>query len=170
MSLFQQCDNQGRFYRPSSGLAAEQPCPHPTSLNALRAPSRGHLWALLALWLLYAGLALSIDESRMIQAARSLGGPALSGLLAWQKMHNATAGAGESVKLSTVNSFFNQRIVGSICKFCAGRTLVVATHRSSLLTLCDRLIVIDGGRIVADGPRESVMNALSSGKITRAAP
>lgn len=61
-------------------------------------------------------------------------------------------------------------VVASISKFCAGRTLLVATHRSSLLTLCDRLIVIDGGRIVADGPRESVMSALSSGKITRAAP
>lgn len=110
MSLFQQCDNQDRFYRPSSGLSAEQPCPRPTGLNAPRAASRGNLWVLLAIWLLYAGLALSIDESRMIQAARSLGGPALSGLLAWQKMHNATAAAGESVKLSTVNSFFNQRI------------------------------------------------------------
>lgn len=61
-------------------------------------------------------------------------------------------------------------LVSSVAGFCLGRTLLVATHRSSLLTLCDRLIVIDGGRIVADGPRESVMNALSSGKITKAAP
>lgn len=61
-------------------------------------------------------------------------------------------------------------VAANIAKFCKGRTLVVATHRSTLLTLCDRIIVMDSGRIVADGPRESVMAALSSGKITKAAP
>ena len=61
-------------------------------------------------------------------------------------------------------------VAANIAKFCKGRTLVVATHRSTLLTLCDRIIVMDAGRIVADGPRESVMAALSSGKITKAAP
>ena len=34
-----------------------------------------------------------------------------------------------------------------------GRTLVLITHRISLLTLVDRLIVLDAGRVVADGPR-----------------
>ena len=61
-------------------------------------------------------------------------------------------------------------VSANITKFCAGRTLIVATHRTTLLTLCDRIIVMDAGRIVADGPRESVMAALSSGKITRANP
>lgn len=61
-------------------------------------------------------------------------------------------------------------IAANITNFCAGRTLLVATHRTTLLTLCDRIIVLDAGRIVADGPRESVMNALASGKITKAAP
>jgi ATP-binding cassette subfamily C protein LapB len=36
--------------------------------------------------------------------------------------------------------------------------------------MCDRIIVMDAGRIVADGPRESVMSALASGKITKATP
>jgi len=61
-------------------------------------------------------------------------------------------------------------VSANITKFCAGRTLIVATHRSTLLTLCERIIVMDAGRIVADGPRESVMAALSSGKITKATP
>ncbi len=34
-----------------------------------------------------------------------------------------------------------------------GRTLIVITHRTSLLDLVDRVIVIDGGRVVADGPK-----------------
>jgi ATP-binding cassette subfamily C protein LapB len=30
------------------------------------------------------------------------------------------------------------------------------------------VIVIDGGKVVADGPRETVMQALASGRISRA--
>jgi ATP-binding cassette, subfamily C, bacterial LapB len=42
-----------------------------------------------------------------------------------------------------------------------GRTLVLIAHRPSLLTLVSRLIVIDRGRIIADGPRERVLDALA---------
>jgi ATP-binding cassette, subfamily C, bacterial LapB len=48
------------------------------------------------------------------------------------------------------------------------KTLILVTHRGSLLTLVDRLIVMDGGRIVADGPKEIVMEALASGRIQAA--
>ena len=41
------------------------------------------------------------------------------------------------------------------------QTLIVSTHRNALLDIVDRLIVIDQGRIIADGPRESVLSALS---------
>ncbi|MDR0933816.1 MAG: type I secretion system permease/ATPase [Burkholderiaceae bacterium] len=44
-------------------------------------------------------------------------------------------------------------------------TLILVTHRASLLTLVDRLIVMDGGQIIADGPKEQVMQALSGGKL-----
>lgn len=46
-----------------------------------------------------------------------------------------------------------------------GRTLVLITHRASLLSLVDRLLVLDQGRLVADGPRDEVLDALASGKI-----
>ena len=48
------------------------------------------------------------------------------------------------------------------------KTLIVVTHRTSLIDLADRIIVIDGGRVVADGPRQSVVEALQSGRIGRA--
>ncbi|MEM1444335.1 MAG: type I secretion system permease/ATPase, partial [Verrucomicrobiota bacterium] len=37
------------------------------------------------------------------------------------------------------------------------RTLIVATHRRSVLSLVDRVIVIEDGKVVADGPKSSVM-------------
>lgn len=48
-----------------------------------------------------------------------------------------------------------------------GKTLVLITHRTSLLSLVDRLIVVDNGKIVADGAKEAVIQALSSGRVTR---
>lgn len=46
------------------------------------------------------------------------------------------------------------------------RTLILITHRQHLLKLVDRLILIDQGRIVADGPRDKVVEALAAGSIT----
>ncbi len=40
------------------------------------------------------------------------------------------------------------------------RTVVISTHRYSLLSLVDRLIVLDQGRIAADGPKDKVLEAL----------
>jgi ATP-binding cassette, subfamily C, bacterial LapB len=55
-----------------------------------------------------------------------------------------------------------------LASFVEGRTWIVVTHRNSLLEMVDRIIVIDNGRIVADGPRESVVAALQQGKIGKA--
>jgi ATP-binding cassette subfamily C protein LapB len=49
-----------------------------------------------------------------------------------------------------------------------GRTLVVITHRESMLTLVDHLIVVDGGRVVAAGPKKDVLQALSQGRVRKA--
>ncbi|NDY94016.1 type I secretion system permease/ATPase [Ideonella livida] len=40
-------------------------------------------------------------------------------------------------------------------------TVLLVTHRMAMLALVDRLIVMDRGRIVADGPRDAVLKALS---------
>ena len=53
-------------------------------------------------------------------------------------------------------------------RFAAHKTMVIVTHRSSLIDLATRMIVVDDGRIVADGPREKVVQALQSGRIGRA--
>ncbi len=47
-----------------------------------------------------------------------------------------------------------------------GLTIVIATHRLSVLSLVDRLLVFDRGRLIADGPRDEVLAKLrgSAGK------
>ena len=54
-------------------------------------------------------------------------------------------------------------------QFTTGKTVVLVTHRTSLLELVDRLIVIDNGQIMADGPKSQVVEALQSGRIGKAA-
>ncbi len=51
--------------------------------------------------------------------------------------------------------------VDQIKKISKDKTLILITHRLHLLHLVDRLILIEGGRLIADGPREDVMNALT---------
>jgi ATP-binding cassette subfamily C protein LapB len=40
------------------------------------------------------------------------------------------------------------------------QTLIVSTHRHQMLSIVDRLIVIDRGRIFADGPRDKILGTL----------
>jgi ATP-binding cassette, subfamily C, bacterial LapB len=42
------------------------------------------------------------------------------------------------------------------------KTLILVTHRASLLTMVDRLVIVDSGKIIADGPREAILTALSA--------
>jgi ATP-binding cassette, subfamily C, bacterial LapB len=41
-------------------------------------------------------------------------------------------------------------------------TLVMVTHRPAVLDLVSRVVVVDAGRVVMDGPRDRVLAALSS--------
>lgn len=50
----------------------------------------------------------------------------------------------------------------------AGKTMILISHRSSLFDLVDRIIVIDQGRIVADGSKRDIIEALKAGKIGKA--
>lgn len=52
--------------------------------------------------------------------------------------------------------------------YSAGKTLMLITHRTSLLDLVERIIVIDHGKVVADGPKATVVEALKHGRIERA--
>ncbi len=45
---------------------------------------------------------------------------------------------------------------------------MLISHRSSLYDLVNRIIVIDSGKIVADGHKDQVTEALRNGKIGKA--
>jgi ATP-binding cassette, subfamily C, bacterial LapB len=62
---------------------------------------------------------------------------------------------------SRSEELFKARLAANL----GSRTLVVVTHRASLLTLVNRVIVMDQGRVIADGPKEQVLAALAGGKI-----
>jgi len=44
----------------------------------------------------------------------------------------------------------------------ARMTIIISTHRLSLLGMVDRLLLFDGGRLVADGPRDKVLSLLQA--------
>ena len=52
--------------------------------------------------------------------------------------------------------------------FAGHKTVIVVTHRNSLLDLATRIIVVDDGQVVANGPRDQIIQALQSGQIGRA--
>ena len=54
-------------------------------------------------------------------------------------------------------------------EYAQGKTVILISHRTSLLDLADRIIVMDGGRIMADGPKDQVVTALRQGRIGKAA-
>lgn len=52
-----------------------------------------------------------------------------------------------------------RQLIQQLTPWLRHRTLVVATHRPAVLQWVDRIIVLEGGRVVADGPREQLLAA-----------
>ena len=56
-------------------------------------------------------------------------------------------------------------LLDNLAKVTQGHTLILNTHKTSLLKLVDRVLVLDQGRVVADGPKEAVLEALKKGQL-----
>ncbi|MES2869544.1 MAG: type I secretion system permease/ATPase [Pseudomonadota bacterium] len=70
---------------------------------------------------------------------------------------------------SAMDSVMENHVSHALGQFSQGKTLLLITHRTSLLNMVDRLIVLDGGSVIADGPKQTVLQALERGSIKRAA-
>ncbi len=67
---------------------------------------------------------------------------------------------------NTAEMLFKQRLASVI----SDKTVLLITHRMSMIDIVDRLVVMDNGRIVADGPKAAVLNALKNEQLRTAAP
>ncbi|MDT0592624.1 type I secretion system permease/ATPase [Halomonas sp. PAR8] len=69
---------------------------------------------------------------------------------------------------SAMDHTSEEALKANLKTFAQAKTMILATHRTSLLSLVDRIIVIDSGRVMADGPQDKVLDALRKGQIGRA--
>ncbi|QPI63012.1 type I secretion system permease/ATPase [Vreelandella venusta] len=69
---------------------------------------------------------------------------------------------------SSMDNASEEAFKANLTNVAPGKTILVVTHRTSLLSLVDRIIVMDAGKVVADGPRDTVVEALRKGQIGRA--
>lgn len=66
---------------------------------------------------------------------------------------------------SNMDNQSEQRLRKKLKPYLKDKTVVIITHRFSMLDLVDRLIIMEHGKIVVDGPKDKVIEALNSGKI-----
>ncbi|MCK5556060.1 MAG: ATP-binding cassette domain-containing protein, partial [Alphaproteobacteria bacterium] len=66
---------------------------------------------------------------------------------------------------NSMDSGTENGILSHLEKFISNKTFILVTHKPALLKLVGRLVVMDSGRVVMDGPKEAVLQALASGKI-----
>lgn len=66
---------------------------------------------------------------------------------------------------NSMDNTTEEQLKGRLADYVMGKTLMLVTHRASLLKLVSRIIVVDNGAIVADGPKERVLEALNQGKV-----
>ncbi|HIC41083.1 MAG TPA: hypothetical protein EYO74_06725 [Piscirickettsiaceae bacterium] len=52
-----------------------------------------------------------------------------------------------------------QQLLNDLKGLLVDKTLILITHRGTLLSLVDRVVVFDSGRILADGPKDEVLKA-----------
>ncbi len=63
---------------------------------------------------------------------------------------------------SSMDTRLEREVVSTIKDKLTNETLLVITHRAYLLSLVDRLIIIDEGKVVADGPKDKIIKKMSN--------
>lgn len=62
---------------------------------------------------------------------------------------------------AAMDTMLEARFVRDFRAYLGPRTLIVATHRAPILELVDRLIWLEGGKVIADGPKADVLRRMS---------
>ena len=61
---------------------------------------------------------------------------------------------------ASLDDITERQLLEKLSTWCQGRTLIVATHRVSILQLVERIIVLDNGRVVIDDQRDAALTRL----------
>jgi len=69
---------------------------------------------------------------------------------------------------NSMDNSTEEQLKQRLAKVIKNKTLVLVTHRASLLEFVNRLVVLDNGRLVADGPKDDVLEALKQGRLRAA--
>ena len=70
---------------------------------------------------------------------------------------------------ASMDHTIEEQIKNNIAALSRDKTLVIVTHRSPMLEIAERIIVMDKGKVLADGPKDTVLKALQQGQIRRTA-
>ncbi|MDF2641743.1 MAG: transporter [Pseudomonas sp.] len=65
---------------------------------------------------------------------------------------------------ASLDDVTERKLLDDLMLWSEGRTMVIATHRLSVLQRVSRIIVVDNGRIVIDGPRDAALAQLRQPK------
>ncbi|WP_422467970.1 type I secretion system permease/ATPase [Endozoicomonas sp. ALC013] len=130
-----------------------------------------------------------VDDSQLLEAAEIAGVTEFANkhpngldMIVGERGQNLSGGQRQSIALarallmnppilvmdepsSSMDNTTELRMKEQLKTRCSGKTLILVTHKASMLDLVDRLIVMDSGRIVADGPKDQVHAALRQGKL-----
>lgn len=131
-----------------------------------------------------------IDDQRVLEVAELTGvnefvrlHPQGYELQVGERGHNLSGGQRQNVALarallldppillldeptSAMDNAGEERLKQRLQAIMGEKTLLLVTHRASMLSLVDRLVIVDKGRIIADGPKDVVMDALKKGQIS----
>jgi ATP-binding cassette subfamily C protein LapB len=66
---------------------------------------------------------------------------------------------------SNMDNQSEYRLKSMLEPYIKDKTVIVITHRHSMLDLVNRLVIMDKGRVVVDGPKQAVLDGLKSGRI-----
>ena len=111
------------------------------------------------------GLSLALSRGELTLATRI--GPRGTNLSGGQRQMVALArallGAPPVLLLDEPNTGLDaqleQALAGHLARLRPNRAIVVSTHSRTLLAACTRIVVMDGGKIITDGPRERVLGS-----------
>ncbi|MEZ5643434.1 MAG: hypothetical protein R3E70_15645 [Burkholderiaceae bacterium] len=69
---------------------------------------------------------------------------------------------------SGLDDMTERAVLHAVAAWASNKTMLVVTHRPQVLPFVERIIVLQQGRVVLDGPRDAVLHRLSGGRIVPA--